>query len=872
MTIFYRITSLTNNLTRRHLEWIYRQTVRSPFKIISATILLLVVSGLILLNTRFEADVFRLFPSSIPALRLLTDSLEWTGSAKEAYFLLEGDPGKLPVEAQKLVSRLQKVQFDGKPAFSRVTWRAYDETEGHLFADFVAYAVSHPQLFIAPAETPFLAERLSPISYDAALQRLTSDLAGSFAGMTSSLAVADPLYVRDLILPRLKAASQALNLDPDSPYFRSRDGQMMIVIAEPARPVQDMVFARRLVASINEARQDLDVKVSCAGAHIGAVLDEAAMKSNISACILSSLLVVLAIFYAVYRRLLPTILLPMIIAVGVVLALATASLILPSIHIISFAFMALIIGLGTDYSIHIYDRYHGERVSGKSVEYSVKLAVVETGHGVFTAATTTSLPFLALIVSDVRALYELGLLVGLGVLFSLYATLFFLPPLLIFMEQRSPLTFRPIPPLGFGWVWKAASHHARVIVSCSMCVLAIGVVSAFKTHFDGNLKNLQPRHSEAFLAQEKIEKHLSLSPKQMMVAVEGSNLGDVLDRSGKVGELVERHLAAGNINDWSSLGRVINDSARQREIIRRLSEVASGNKSAVALRASLKKHGFEMEPFRPFIDSLAHFGETKPVPEAEVIARMTASPLRGIVNRHLIHDKSGYHSMVFIYYSGDKFNQTVFIKELALIDPSARATSMDLVSSQLADSVAKSFIWSFLIGGVLVLFLFIAHFESMQGVFCSLFPLAAGAALMLGTMAAFGMGLNFMNAMVLVTIIGMGSDYGLHIGHRVGEFGSDYAEERFVQAGRAVSVSALTTIAGFGSLAFADYPALASIGWATNLGVGFTALFALITLPAIMFIVKRCGTSPPSARLAPPFFTADKLLRDSAIRRRRYAE
>ena len=132
----------------------------------------------------------------------------------------------------------------------------------------------------------------------------------------------------------------------------------------------------------------------------------------------------------------PTILLPVIIVVGVVFALATASLLLPSIHIISFAFMALIIGLGTDYSVHLYDRYHCERESGKDVNQALQLAVVDTGHGLFTAATTTALPFLALMVSDVRALYELGLLVGLGVLFSLYATLFFLPPLLIFMERR----------------------------------------------------------------------------------------------------------------------------------------------------------------------------------------------------------------------------------------------------------------------------------------------------------------------------------------------------------------------------------------------------------------------------------------------------
>jgi predicted RND superfamily exporter protein len=115
---------------------------------------------------------------------------------------------------------------------------------------------------------------------------------------------------------------------------------------------------------------------------------------------------------------------------------------------------------------------------------------------------------------------------------------------------------------------------------------------------------------------------------------------------------------------------------------------------------------------------------------------------------------------------------------------------------------------------------------------------------MLGVMALFGMGLNFMNAMVLVTIVGMGSDYGLHLRHRIAAGDSKGSEGRFIQSGRAVLLSALTTIAGFGSLALADYPALASIGWATNFGIGFTALFALVTLPAmIVVLVTKNQTS-----------------------------
>lgn len=838
LTLSARITTAVNSLTRRHLEWIFRVTTRSPLKVVAVSMFLVTLSVIMIASTRFEADIFRLFPTRLPALRLLLDSLEWTGSAKEAYFLLEGDPAILPTEAGKLASRLQALQLDGKPAFTRVTWRVYDESEGTLFSDFIAYAVAKPQLFVKPQDAARLINKLSPDSFDAALLQVQSDLAGQFGGGMTALASADPLHIRDLILPRLKEASQALDLDSSSPYFLSRDKKVMIVIAEPARPVQDIAFARRLVAGINQARSGLAASVSCAGAHVSAVMDEAAMKTNIISCILSSFVVVLAVFYGVYRRLLPTILLPLIIAVGVVLALGTATLLLPSIHIISFAFMALIIGLGTDYSIHLYDRYHCERVDGCDVGQALQSAVVDTGHGLFTAATTTALPFFALMISDVRALYELGLLVGLGVMFSLYATLFFLPPLLIYMDRRFPAPFRPISGLGMGRAWQFVSRRPVAVVAVSVLVFIAGAVTMFGVTFDGELKNLQPQHSEAFLTQGKIERHLSLAPKQLLIAVEGPELTQVLARTGRLGQLVERYRTNGKIVNWSSLSTIINDPEQQQAVSRLLSGTSVAE-SVSSLRAALLRNGFEIEPFTPYLDSLAQLGSAQALSVQEGVERLRASPLRGVVNRHLIHDSTGYHSLLFLHYDGAVFDLKSFLGELAGVDPHVRTTSVELVSSQLASSVSHSFLWSFLIGGILVLFLVITHFESRLGMMYAFLPVVYGAVLMLGCMAFLGMGINFMNAMVLVTIVGMGSDYGLHVAHRVNSGDPSGRGERFAQAGRAVLLSAVTTIAGFGSLAFADYPALASIGWATNLGVGFTALCALITLPAILCMRRK---------------------------------
>ncbi len=838
--MFIILTSKFNSLTRRHLEWIFRTTTTKTRAVLSAFSIALLLSISAISTTRFDADIFQLFPTHQPALKLLLDSLQWTGSANEAYFLLEGEKDLLPREAERFAERLRTAQVDGKPAFRRITWRIFDESEAASFNSFIAYAVTHPQLFIGPEDVPSLVKRFAPDSVNDSLRRIQTDLAGQFGGAMTGLSSADPLYLRDLILPRLKAGSQALDLDPASPYFLSRDGKVLIMIAVPARPVQDMTFARALVATINQARLGSTVSISCAGAHISAVLDEAAMKSNIIACILSSLAVVLALFYAVYRRILPTLLLPLIIAVGVALALGVAGAILPSIHIISFAFMALIIGLGTDYSIHLYDRFHTERAAGENSADALRLAVVDTGHSLFTAAATTAVPFFALMVSDVRALYELGLLVGLGVLFSLYTTFFFLPPLLVYMERRFPANYRSIPGLGLRHVWRLAGRFPRAVLVISLVAIICMTAASTRTFFDGELKNLQPRHSEAFLAQGKIERHLNLAPKQLLVAVEGKDLSEVLRRASHVDELAGSWQKKGSISSWSSLEQIINNRDRQIEIIRNISSRTGGGLPLAELKSALLSQGFESGPFQPFIAAVTAGSALKPVPEEEVIARLKASPLRGVADRHLVKDAQGYHALLFLYYKETGFDRNAFLHELTSIDPTARVTNVDLVSEQLAASVKQSFLYGFLIGGLLVLFLLLSHFESFSGIFFAMFPVVAGSLAMLGIMALCGMGLNFMNAMVLVTIIGMGSDYGLHIRHRIRADDPQGREERFIQAGRAVLLSALTTIAGFGSLALADYPALASIGWATNFGVGFTALFALVTLPAvIVLLIKR---------------------------------
>ncbi len=837
---FFAVAVFCNSLVQRHLAWIFRLTTSRPLPTLCLFLLLTGMSAASVATIHFDTDIFRLFPTRQPALKLLLDSLEWTGSANDAYFLLEGNKETLPAEAGRFTARLEQSRIDGEPAFKRVTWRVYDERQAAAFNRFISFAVANPQAFLRPEDVGRFSERYTVQQTETYLQQLQSELAVQIGGGMTGLLTADPLYLRDFILPRLKSGSQSLDLDQTSPYFMSRNGNVLIIIAEPGRPVQDMVFARKLVSTINEARRGAAVSISCAGAHISAVLDEAEMKKNILISVASSLLVVLGIFYAAYRRLLPTLLIPLILASSVLFALAAAGLFLSSIHIISFAFTALITGIGTDYSIHIYDRFHTERASGRNTEEALRLALLDTGHGVFTAAVTTGIPFLALMISEVRALFELGLLVGLGVIFSFYVTFLFLPPLLIFMEKHYPITYRPIPGLGLSKIWRITLQRPGIIITASLLMLVALCCFASQVTFDGDLKNLQPRHSEAFLAQEKLERNLSIAPRQLLIAVEGKELADVLARTSAVDVLAEKFHARQEIAAWSSLTRLVNSQSIQTDIARQLREYFAGGRPVDVLRSRLDHLGFAQEPFQPFLDASRRMAQAAPVNPEEIIARFVDSPFKGVIDRHLVKDAAGYHALVYIHYKDDSFNLPAFQAGLTSIDPAARLSSLELVSSQLKKTVRDSFTGAFSLGGLFVLFLLCIQFtERPTGIFYSLFPVAAALGCMLGIMALTGMGLNFMNAMVLVTIVGMGSDFGLYIRFRVSGTTPEEREAQYIQIGRSVFLSAMTTVVGFGSLAFTDYGAMSSIGWATNIGVGFITFFSLITLPAFMHLWSK---------------------------------
>jgi predicted RND superfamily exporter protein len=120
----------------------------------------------------------------------------------------------------------------------------------------------------------------------------------------------------------------------------------------------------------------------------------------------------------------------------------------------------------------------------------------------------------------------------------------------------------------------------------------------------------------------------------------------------------------------------------------------------------------------------------------------------------------------------------------------------------------------------------------------ALLPLTASFLWMFGFLEIFGWKLNFYNLVVLPTVLGIGDDSGIHLVHRYLEEGKGSIHKVLTSTGEHITISALTTMLGFGGLLFSIHPGMRSIGEMAVLGIGLTLFAALFLLPAILTVFE----------------------------------
>lgn len=223
-----------------------RRRYRTVF-VLSAV--LAVVSALLTLRISFDTDMLSLLPKNDPVVRAYVETLEDFGSNTYLLVAIRVPEGAVVDPYETLADRLAE-RLAGLPEIKNVEHHIGQPQE--LLATFFPKAV----LFLDEAGRRQVAEKLSDEGIRARVQEIRRMLATPQGMAAKDLIKLDPLGLAEVFLGRLASSRGTLEVDWTSGYYLSRDHRMLLILAEPVRPPQDVDFDERLAALVDRVIAD----------------------------------------------------------------------------------------------------------------------------------------------------------------------------------------------------------------------------------------------------------------------------------------------------------------------------------------------------------------------------------------------------------------------------------------------------------------------------------------------------------------------------------------------------------------------------------------------------------------------------------------
>lgn len=570
--------------------------------------------------------------------------------------------------------------------------------------------------------------------------------------------------------------------------------------------------------------------------------------------------------------------------VGVGYTAAFTTLTVGHLNILTITFVPMLIGLAMDYAVHLITRYEEELHHGKSNEEAVTKAMVYTGQGIFTGALTTAGAFLAMCFTNFEGIKELGLICGGGLLICFIPMMTMLPIMLL--RGRQNALDRKIRyddrRARIEKIWLERPGMAVSIVA-ALCLAAAW--QAHKVYFDYNLIKMQsPTLSSVVFEQTLLN---SADKSLLYAAVLADSLTNAVALQERISKLPtvavteppfyndflnhnqgEKMRLIGQIKtevaglkfkpldprpvdlqDLSStmfytscylglaaeaaftnnpaLSRQLTSMAQSITDFRKLLLAASpGQQSAYATKLGELQRAL-FNDLRDTFQLIQRQNNTSPPSVAD---------LPPALHHRFIGQTGKFLIQVYPKYDvWQRAPQEAFVSDLRTIDPKVTGTPVQLYvyETVLKESYEQAAWYSLAAIAIMVLL----HFRSFSAMILVLIPVGIGTLWLAGLMGSANVPINLANIMTLPLVIGIGVTNGIQILNRYAEEGTPGILSR--STGKAVLVSGLTAIAGFGSLILAQHRGIRSLGIIMSLGIACCMIAALTFLPALLNLIGR---------------------------------
>lgn len=587
------------------------------------------------------------------------------------------------------------------------------------------------------------------------------------------------------------------------------------------------------------------------------------------------------------------------LVVGILLNYGIIGITFGEINMLTSTLGALLIGLGIDYGIQFVTNFGIYRKEGHPPAEALRLTYAKTGTGTFLAALTTALGFFVMALTGSESLAEYGVMAGIGILTCFAAMFLFLPALLCWFGEKRPAKFR-LPVVEYGFLVDLGlfvQKHRLAVLMAGAVLTGFLFCTMFQNKIDLDLMALEPQEMPSIKWYYKIMEGYGLCPLSVLAVTatleETRALTEKLEAEDSIAQVEslatylptpeeqEERLAV--IKEIREMGpRYQEFSYTPAELQRFCAEVQRlewniieiGDLSVAGLGEKNKIVGkrnhmireiFGAETGRPgqeVFQSLIRLLETDPVLYADRLSQLDAHFARALdtlitrmaavqrpitvddlpaqIRNQLLSD-DGKRMLVMAYPQRaimEKENGLRrFTERMAEISPRMTGMAMVAVSwfKEIMVDTVKAGLYIFLAVFLLLLF----SMQNLRRTLITLVPLTTGMIWMLGLLPLLGWRVNIVNIAVIPLIIGMGIDYGVHIVERYAIENQDISAV-FRYTGKALLLSALTTMIGFGSLGLmGSFAGVASIGAILFLGITACLVAALFLMPALLSLGRK---------------------------------
>jgi len=590
---------------------------------------------------------------------------------------------------------------------------------------------------------------------------------------------------------------------------------------------------KAIIARLDPHRFDAKLAVEFTGGIAQAIDEQNGIRDDLTlATVLCFGLVGLAV-YSYFRRLALLLVIGAPVILGLLIALAIASLTIHYLNINTAFLISIILGNGINTPIVLLARYGEERRLGRAPSEAMVGALEKTWLGTLSATGAASLAYGCLALTSFRGFNQFGLVGGIGMLLVWLSTYLIVPSLVTLGEARWPASLTAPRNLwrgvvaALGRVVVKRPGWTTALVLASLLAALPPLIGYVRDPLEWNLDMLR---SDATPSQR-------LWPK-----MEAIGLGDV--GAGAIGNKGVLLVDLPEQADAVAAALMAADRARGPAHVlqetRTLSSVLPSDQdekleTLARIRRKLDRHPDYLGP---------HATAWRP---PDYLRRLTVDDLPPTI-RDMFTETDGHVGRLVgidvdrhTYYDWNGRDLLRLAKALEVdalgkhwVAASAVTVFAGMLESVVADGPRLTLIA--LLGVVVLLMLAFG----IRGSVPVIGSLAIGLVWLGGLAGILHLKINFMNFVALPITLGVGADYAANMWSRLrGEPPGAPLADVIGDIGSAVALSSLTTIIGYATLLLSHNRALRSFGLLADLGELVCLVAALVALPGLVALARR---------------------------------